>query len=125
MSTHNSTLYSTAILTALAITLPPIAITSSFAGEPAGRYRVELLIPEAPLHGANGMELDADGQLVVGSMMSATIISINPDDFSTRLLVDAPRGIADDLAIGPDGTLVWTSTPFGIIHMRRPGGAVG
>ncbi|MGI9309153.1 MAG: hypothetical protein ACR2P6_07815 [Gammaproteobacteria bacterium] len=122
MSTWKAITHSKLALAALAFGLAP-AVGKSVE-EAAARYQVEMLLPKAPLHGANGMELDADGQLIVGSMMSATIVSINPDDFSVSLLVDAPRGIADDLAIGPDGTLVWTSTPFGIIHARRPGGEI-
>jgi sugar lactone lactonase YvrE len=96
------------------------------AGHPsiAAEYTVEPLIAPAPLHGANGMELDADDRLVVGSMMSSTIYRIDRATGAVEVLVPPPRGIADDLAIGPDGTLAWTSTPFGIVHVQRADGRI-
>jgi sugar lactone lactonase YvrE len=96
------------------------------AGHPsmAAEYTVEPLIAPAPLHGANGMELDIDGRLVVGSMMSSTIYRVERATGAVEVLVPPPRGIADDLAIGPDGTLAWTSTPFGIVHVQRADGRI-
>ena len=101
---------------------PVLLLSSQLAG--AGEYSVEPLIATAPLHGANGMEFDADGNLIVGSMMSGSIRRVNVKTGEVESLIGPPEGLADDLAIGPDGTLVWTSMPMGIIHALRPGGRV-
>ncbi len=90
----------------------------------AGDYAMEVLVVETPLHGANGMEFDADGDLIAGSMMNASVFHVDTETGAVETIVGPPRGVADDLAIGPDGTLVWTSTPFGIVHVLRPGGKV-
>ena len=90
----------------------------------AQQYRVEQLIPDSPLHGANGMHFDANGQLIGGSMMSGTIFRVDIESGTVETLVGSPRGIADDLTIGPDGLIVWTTMPMGIVHALRPGGKV-
>jgi sugar lactone lactonase YvrE len=94
------------------------------SGAFAADYRVETLIPEAALHGANGMHFDANGDLIVGSMMSGTVSRLDIDSGELETLVPSPRGIADDLTIGPDGLIVWTTMPMGIVHAMRPGGKV-
>ena len=90
----------------------------------AGDYTMEILVVETPLHGANGMDFNADGELIAGSMMNASVFHVNTETGAVKTIVGPPRGVADDLALGPDGTLVWTSTPFGIVHVLRPGGKV-
>jgi sugar lactone lactonase YvrE len=106
-------------------TLPPLlgllALCSLTA---AAEYRVETLTPAAALHGANGMYFNADGELIVGSMMSGTISKIDIDSGRVETIVPAPLGIADDVAIGPDGMIVWTTMPMGIVHALEPGGKV-
>ena len=90
----------------------------------AGTWTVETLVPPAPLHGANGMQFDREGQLIGGSMMSGTLFRVDRSTGAVQTLVEAPRGVADDMAIGPDGTIVWTSPPLGTISMQRPGGRI-
>ncbi len=109
----------TTFLTGLLVGLFGVASGAFAAG-----YRVERLIPEAALHGANGMHFDAKGDLIVGSMMSGTVSRLDIDSGELETLVGSPRGIADDLAIGPDGLIVWTTMPMGIVHAMRPGGKV-
>lgn len=90
----------------------------------AARYEVAALIAPAPIHGANGMHFDANGDLIVGSMMSGTVSRLDIRTGEMETLVPSPRGIADDLAIGPDGLIVWTTMPMGIVHALPPGGKV-
>ncbi len=70
------------------------------------------------------MQFDAQGQLIAGSMVSGQILSIDRYTGAVRQIVGPPRGIADDLASGPDGTIVWSTMPLGIVHARRPDGRV-
>jgi sugar lactone lactonase YvrE len=88
----------------------------------ADTYRVEVLVPPAPLHGANGMQFDRNGLLVGGSMTSGTIFTLDRKTGSVTTIVQAPKGIADDLSIAPDGTIAWTSPPMGTVSVLRPGG---
>ena len=90
----------------------------------AAGWTVDVLVPPAPLHGANGMQFDREGRLVGGSMMSGTLFRVDRQTGAVETLVEAPRGVADDMAIAPDGTLAWTSPPMGTISMLRPGGTV-
>jgi sugar lactone lactonase YvrE len=101
-----------------------VGLFSLFSLSAAAEYRVETLTPPAALHGANGMHFDADGNLIVGSMMSGTISKINIQSGHVETIVPSPLGIADDLAIGPDGQVVWTVMPMGFVHTLEPGGKV-
>jgi len=105
----------------LAPLLGLLALCSSAA---LAEYRVETLTPPTPLHGANGMHFNADGDLIVGSMMGGTISKVNIKSGLVETIVPSPLGIADDLAIGPDGQIVWTTMPMGIVHALEPGGKV-
>ncbi len=87
-------------------------------------YEVQVLVPTGDVVGANGMEFDKDGTFYVGSMMSGTVSKIDIKDGSVETIVRPPFGIADDLAISPDGTLVWTSMPMGIIRILNDDGKV-
>ena len=70
------------------------------------------------------MEFDADGRLIGGSMMSGTIFAVDTSTGAVETIVEAPLGIADDLAISPDGLLAWTTTPLGIVHALNDDGSV-
>jgi sugar lactone lactonase YvrE len=107
--------------------VPGLMLLALLAFRPAAEaaeYTVENLIPDAPLHGANGMHFNADGELIAGSMMGGTIFKLDVQSGAVETLVGPPRGIADDLTIGPDGLIVWTTMPLGIVHAMRPGGKV-
>ena len=104
--------------------LPLLGLLGLWSSLTAAQYRVETLPPASALHGANGMHFDADGKLVVGSMMGGTISRVDIDSGSVETIVPSPLGIADDLAIGPDGQLVWTTMPMGIVHTLDSNGKV-
>ncbi len=110
------------IRAALSASITLVALGAA-AGDPA-RYVARPLLPEAPLHGVNGMQLDADGALIGGSMLSGSVFRVDLDTGAVQTLVGPPRGVADDLTVGTDGSIYWTSTPMGIVHVRRPGGLV-
>jgi sugar lactone lactonase YvrE len=109
------------------VRIPTLLLAGLLAGismADAATYRVETLLPDATLHGANGMHFDANGDLIVGSMMSGTVSRLDVRTGELETLVPSPRGIADDLTIGPDGLIVWTTMPMGIVHALPPGGKV-
>lgn len=101
-----------------------LALLALGPGAAAGPWRMDVLVPPGPLRGANGMQFDAEGKLITGSMSSGSVLKVDRQTGAVEVLVGPPRGIADDLAIGPDGTIVWSTMPLGIVHVRRPDGSV-
>ena len=106
------------------ILLPLFGLLAICSSTIAAEYRVAALTPASDLHGANGMHFDKEGRLIVGSMMGGTISRINVETGAVETIVPSPLGIADDLAIGPDGQLVWTTMPMGVVHTLDAAGKV-
>ena len=76
------------------------------------------------MHGAKGTTFGPDGMLYVGSVFSQTIYRIDVDTGEVTTAVGPPHGEADDIAFGPDGTMVWTAMPSGEIRRRHPDGHI-
>ncbi len=87
-------------------------------------YRVETLVAGGPMHGAKGMTLGPDGMLYVGSVFSQSIYRIDVTTGKVTIAVGAPDGEADDVAFGPDGTMVWTAMPSGEIRALQKDGSI-
>jgi sugar lactone lactonase YvrE len=87
-------------------------------------YLIEHVLPASPIHGANGMEFDAEGKLIVSTMAGAEIYRINVTTGESETLVAAPHGLGDGLAVGPDGTVAWTALPAGEVRALRPNGEI-
>lgn len=87
-------------------------------------YRVESLVAGGPMYGAKGMTLGPDGMLYVGSIFSQSIYRIDVATGKVTTAVGAPDGEADDVAFGPDGTMVWTAMPSGEIRALQKDGSI-
>lgn len=87
-------------------------------------YLVQYLVPGSDFLGIHGLAFDRDDKLHVGSVMGQAIYQVDTSTGKSRIVVGPPQGMADDLAFGPDGTLVWTSILTGKVHARRPNGEV-
>jgi sugar lactone lactonase YvrE len=87
----------------------------------AAEYRVERLTPSSPFHGIHGLRFDQAGQLFGISVMGQALYRIDPASRRVDTVVGPPMGSGDDLAIGPDGSLYWTSIFDGAVHVKRPG----
>lgn len=95
------------------------------AGSNAGEgATVTTLVPGTPLHGIQGLAWGADGMLYAGAISAQKISRIDPRKGTVEVIVDAPFGEADDLAIAADGTLAWTAIATGELRIRRPGEAM-
>ena len=90
---------------------------------PAG-YQTDLLIPGSEMHGVHGLAFDAAGELYGASLAGYSIYHIGRDTGEVTTEVEPFSGNSDDLAFGPDGTLVWTAGAFSSIYARRPGGEI-
>lgn len=80
--------------------------------------------PGAPFHGVHGLRFDSHGLLHVGSVIGQSIFTIDVDSRVVERLVGPPEGMADDIAIAPDGTMFWTAIEDGIVYRRTPNGTV-
>jgi len=90
-----------------------------------GKWTVEPVIKGGALHGGpNGMAFQASGKLLVGSVVGQTIFEVDPKGGEAKVWVGPGAGMADDLAIGPDGTVYWASLAIGKIHARKGDGPV-
>jgi len=87
-------------------------------------YRVEILVPGGPMHGAKGITFGPDGMLYVCSVYSQSIYRVNVETGEVTVAVGAPDGESDDVAFAPDGTMAWTALASGEIRAQRPGGEV-
>lgn len=81
----------------------------------------QILVPGSYFHGVHGLAFNKDDQLFVGSVVGQSIYRVNVDSGDVDIIVDAPAGMADDIAIAPDGTMAWTAFLTGTIYIQRPG----
>jgi sugar lactone lactonase YvrE len=89
--------------------------------KPAKSFITQILVPGSHFHGVHGLAFNKDDQLFVGSVLGQTIYRVNVDSGDVDIAVDAPAGMADDIAFAPDGTMAWTAFLTGAIYIQRPG----
>jgi sugar lactone lactonase YvrE len=109
----NKTLLTTGIL-ALALA------ATGFAAD----YTVKRLVAPSNFHGVHGLRFDKDGNLYAASVIGQTIYKIDMKTKKVTPFIGPRDGMADDLAVAPDGTWAWTSIEDGIFHMRTPDGKI-
>lgn len=92
--------------------------------EPRGRsgYRLETVVAPSFFHGVHGMAVAPNGDVYAGDIIGQTVWRIPAKTRVPEPFIPAPFGMADDVAIGPDGRLVWTSILTGVLYEQRPGG---
>ncbi len=101
-----------------------LAAASAASAASAQSLTFEVFIPGDGLHGIHGLAAAPDGGLLVGSVVGQSIYAVDPATGATRVEVPPPLGMADDLAFGPGGQLVWTSFFLGKVHRRAPDGSI-
>jgi sugar lactone lactonase YvrE len=89
--------------------------------KPPASFVTQILVPGSYFHGVHGLAFNKDDQLFVGSVVGQTIYRVNVDSGDVDIFVDAPAGMADDIAFAPDGTMAWTAFLTGTIYIQRPG----
>jgi sugar lactone lactonase YvrE len=88
---------------------------------PPKSFVTQILVPGSYFHGVHGLAFNKDDQLFAGSVVGQTIYRVNVDGGDVDIAVDAPAGMADDIAIAADGTMAWTAFLTGTIYIQRPG----
>ncbi|MEE4381446.1 MAG: hypothetical protein V2J02_05570, partial [Pseudomonadales bacterium] len=103
---------------------PAEPAASNGDARPASSWRRETLVPPGPFHGIHGLAFDRDGRLLAGSVVGAAIYEVDPDTGEVELFRGPPGGMADDIAVAPDGTLAWTGFLTGEVRVQPPDGEV-
>ena len=100
----------------------PAAQTPAPAASVAKEYNQQFLVAGSWFHGIHGIAFNKDDQLFAGSVIGQTIYRVQIDTGEVDTAVDAPNGMADDIAFADDGTMAWTAFLLGKVYIRKPNG---
>ena len=89
------------------------------ATRPSGWGQPQVLVHGSPFHGVHGLAIDQRGRLLAGTVIGGAIWEVDRADGSAEVIIPAPEGEADDIAVGPNGELAWTSSSQGIVRFRH------
>lgn len=78
----------------------------------------QLIVAPSNFKGVHGLAVDKQGRLLAGSVVGMSITQVDVKTGKGTILVDAPQGQADDIAIGPKGEMAWTSFLQGVVRIR-------
>ena len=85
-------------------------------------YNQQFLVPGSSFHGVHGLAFNKDDQLFAGSVVGQTLYRVQVDTGEVDRVIDAPTGMADDIAFADDGTMAWTAFLLGKVYVRRTNG---
>ena len=108
-----TTLFATAAL-ALALT----ACASSPPSRPAAWGEPQVLVAPSSFAGVHGLAIDATGRLLAGSVLGYSMWEVDRQTGAAKVMIPAPEGQADDIAVGPNGELAWTNYLMGMLRYR-------
>ena len=89
---------------------------------PPPAYRQEVAVAGSPFQGVHGMVVDGKGHLLASNLLGQTVHSIDLGTGAVSTLVGPPLGGADDVTVGPDGSVYWTGYFSGKLMRRTPDG---
>ena len=78
----------------------------------------EVLVAPSSFTGVHGLAIDDKGRLLAGSVVGNSIWEVNRQTGAAKVLIPGPQGQADDIAIGIQGEMAWTSYLQGIVRYR-------
>ncbi|MBT2333403.1 hypothetical protein J7E49_05735 [Variovorax paradoxus] len=90
---------------------------------PASWSEPEVLVAPSSFAGVHGLAIDQKGRLLAGSVLGNTLWEVDRSTGAAKVLIDAPEGQADDIAVGPKGELAWTNYLMGMLRYRESDGA--
>ena len=90
----------------------------------AAEYKAEVFVPGAGLHCIHGLTFDAKDRLYVGSVVGQQLYRVDTKTGAHEIYVGPSEGLADDMEVAPDGSLVWTSIIQGFVRAKAEGGEV-
>jgi sugar lactone lactonase YvrE len=95
------------------------ACSSVPATRPTAWSAPEALVAPSSFHGVHGLAVDAKGRLLAGTVLGSSMWEVDRSTGAAKVLIAAPEGEADDIAIGPKGEMAWTSYLQGIVRYRE------
>jgi len=90
----------------------------------ARKTEVGIFISGSAMHGVHGLAFDGEQNLYGASLTGYSIYRIDRTSGTVTTEIGPPLGNSDDLAFGPDGTLVWTAGAWRKVIARRPDGEI-
>ncbi len=106
-----ATLLAASLLLSACTTVPP--------SRPSSWSAPEVLVAPSSFTGVHGLAIDKQGRLLAGSVVGSSLWEVNRQTGAARIMVPAPEGQADDIAVGPKGELAWTNYMVGMIRYRE------
>ncbi|OJH40782.1 SMP-30/gluconolactonase/LRE family protein [Cystobacter ferrugineus] len=89
---------------------------------PPKAYRQEVVVAGSHFQGVHGLAVDGKGHLLASNLLGQTVHSVDLGTGAVSTLVGPPLGGADDVALGPDGSIYWTGYFTGQLMRRTPDG---
>ncbi|MDC0675691.1 SMP-30/gluconolactonase/LRE family protein [Nannocystis radixulma] len=92
------------------------------AAPPPTKYRQEVVVAGSPFQGVHGLVVDGKGHLLASNLLGQSVHSVDLKSGAVSTLVGPPLGGADDVTLGPDGSIYWTGFFSGRLMRRTPQG---
>ncbi|MEO8059518.1 MAG: hypothetical protein ABI671_14470 [Burkholderiales bacterium] len=108
-----------ALAAACAVAAGLTACATSSATRPAAWGAPEALVAPSSFAGVHGLAVDAKGRLLAGSVVGYSMWEVDRQTGVAKVLIPAPEGQADDIAVGPKGELAWTNYLMGMVRYRE------
>ncbi|ATB41864.1 gluconolaconase [Cystobacter fuscus] len=89
---------------------------------PPKTYRQEVVVAGSHFQGVHGLVVDGKGHLLASNLLGRTVHSVDLGTGAVSTLVGPPLGGADDVTLGPDGSVYWTGFFTGELMRRTPDG---
>ena len=99
-------------------------VLSLGSAEPAQAQTITKLVQGSAFKGVHGIKFAPSGELYAGSVVGQTLYGVNVDTGAIRVIEKPPEGMADDMAFGPGGQVVWTSISASLVRSRIGNGPV-
>ena len=101
----------------------PLRTAAAPPARPAAWGPPEALVAPSSFSGVHGLAVDRQGRLLAGTVVGNQLWQVDRSTGAARVLIDAPDGQSDDIAIGPRGELAWTNYLMGQVRLRENDGA--
>jgi sugar lactone lactonase YvrE len=99
-----------------------LMVSGQALSAPPPAYRQEVVVAGSPFQGVHGLALDGKGHLLASNLLGQSVQSVDLRTGAVSTLVGPPLGGADDVTLGPDGSLYWTGYFSGRLMRRTPDG---
>lgn len=101
-----------------------VAVIFAATSASADSWEVTRLVPGSAFHGVHGLGIDKAGHLFAGSVAGAALYEVDIASGTAKVAIPSPVGMADDIALAPDGTMAWTGFLTGDLYARKGDGPI-